>query len=200
MSLEPQFTFAFAGADYAVERNYELLGDLTDRSNSRPFWRLTRAGVGLQALPWIPGESNPEVQGRFEAWLREHASEVTIAGRSYQLYRMARDFWSPDKDPTPSYVAWVIRSNQASITQIEYRLAPTLEAAIDALHRWLAAHAYECFGGPEDGQRTGDLGPEYRPYPAGGRWVRGGRPLQTSGRYVRGNGRYDWVPDEEAEA
>jgi hypothetical protein len=150
------------------------------------------------ALPALPPETGEEVEARCRAWLDTNFHQFEEAGAVFQLYRMAEDFWNPIKAASPRYVSWHVRKDGLNVTSLPYTAALTPEAARHALREYLAEHAFECHGGPWDGQHVGAQGEQFRPDVQVVETVLDGAlPMKrpAPGVYVRQSGTYIWRPD-----
>jgi hypothetical protein len=161
-----------------------------------PFWQLSRAGLGIVALPSLEAESETDVEARCREWLDAHCFQVRETDGEYQIYRMTDDFWNPVKAKPPRYVIWLVRQEAQEIAQLPYPESTTPEGARASLRAFLAAHAFECIGGPWDGRRLADKGPSFQPEQVVSDTVDDGaviRKAPIAGLYVRDAARYHWT-------
>jgi hypothetical protein len=197
--VEDRFEFSYRRGTFLAERHMlvERLED--DAKSGSPFWRLSRAGIGIVSLPALPLESKKSVEARFGKWLEGHYYEISHLGVAYQVYRIPGDFWNPEKETPEPPGVWDIRREDDHITQFPEDNARSLEAAITVFAREIAEQAVECFGGPLDGERVGERGESFRAMSERDDELDEGRISRIQepqrGVYRRATRGYEWQPD-----
>jgi hypothetical protein len=153
-----QFDFNYQGRAFRVERQVLLPDGEAPAEEGTPMWHLSRLERGILTLAALPDDTEASVAARFSARLDERYQRFSLGGVEYELYRIPLDFWNPIKDDPPLPSTWEVRRNGEFVSQFPDRGAPDVRAAIAAFERELAEQAFECFGGPLDGERVGDRG------------------------------------------
>jgi hypothetical protein len=126
------------------------------------------------------------------------AFEFRHRGATYQVYHCE---WHPWTEHHLGYSGegWELCRDRESLAYISQDEARHEDQAERWARQWLDAHAYECCGGPLDGDRLADYGEAFRvTFP---REVRDGThqvrivPTEVRGQYRREGETYIWEPD-----
>ncbi len=126
------------------------------------------------------------------------AFEFRHRGARYQVYHCA---WQPWTEHHLGYSGegWELCRDSESLAYISQEEVRHEDQAERWARQWLDAHAYECCGGPLDGDRLADYGDALRVTLP--RKVRDGPhqvrivPTEVRGRYRREGETYIWEPD-----
>jgi hypothetical protein len=159
--METSFEFTYRERIFTIDRQVFLPYRAARQEDRIPFWDLGRLGRGIVVLAVEPADTRDDVENRFTIWLEERYRWFVFRDEEYELYRIPRDFWHPQKEmPAPSGV-WEVRKGGELVTQFPESAAANLSVAIAVFIREQSNPAVECFGGPLDGERVGERGAEF---------------------------------------
>ncbi len=156
--MQTEFEFNYRGRTFSVERQVLLPYWGAPAEEGTPMWRLSRLERGILTLAALPNDTEVSVAARFSSWLDERYHRFALGGVDYELYRIPHDFWNPVKDDPQPPSVWEVRRDGEFVSQFPDQAAPDVNAAIATFERELAERAFECFGGPLDGEQVGDRG------------------------------------------
>jgi hypothetical protein len=159
--MRTEFEFDYRGRTLRVERQVLLPYWGAPAEEGAPRWHLSRLHRGILTIAALPDDTEASVAARFTSWLDERYHRFALGGIEYELYRIPHDFWNPIKDDPPPPSVWEVRRDGESVSQFPDHAAPDANAAIAAFERELAEQAFECLGGPLDGDRVGDRGSSF---------------------------------------